>query len=113
MSATKKKTVNSIGARVLCERHGEKKMNHLILGAVFWVTGESGGTDGRLALLGTWPPAAGGKPKNCVISLDVGRERDAACTHTRSSTLHNQSGAVNLRGNIPLVKQHNGPHSDV
>lgn len=36
-----------------------KKMNHLILGAVFWVTEESGGTDGRLVLAGSWPPAAG------------------------------------------------------
>lgn len=43
----------------MCKRKREKKMNHLILGAVFWVTGESGGTDGRLALAGTWPPAAG------------------------------------------------------
>lgn len=34
-------------------------MNHLIQGAVFWVTGERGGTDGRLELAGSWPPAAG------------------------------------------------------
>lgn len=49
-------------------------MNHLILWAVFWVTGDGGGTDGRLELPGTWPPATGGKPKNSVISLDVGQE---------------------------------------
>lgn len=42
-------------------------MNHLILGAVFWVTGESGGTDGRLALPGTWPPAAGGNQRTALL----------------------------------------------
>lgn len=58
----------------------EWKMNHLILGAVFWVTGESWGTDGRLALPGTWPPAAGEKPKKCVISVGW-RTRGVRHTH--------------------------------
>lgn len=42
-------------------------MNHLILGAVFWVTGDSGGTDGRLALAGTWPPAAGRNQRTLLL----------------------------------------------
>lgn len=62
-------------------------MNHLILGAVFWVTGESGGTDGRLALAGTWPPAAG-RNERTVISLDAGQEIDTLRirTHTHTNT---------------------------
>lgn len=87
----------------------EKKMNHLILGAVFWVTGESGGTDGRLALAGTWPPAAG-RNQRTVISLDVGQEKDATHTraqthtHTQSNTLYDQGSTINLCGNMPLMK---------
>lgn len=42
-------------------------MNHLILGAVFWVTGDSGGTDGRLGLAGTWPPAAGRNQRSLLL----------------------------------------------
>lgn len=85
-------TVNSIGARVLCERHEEKKMNHLILGAVFWVTGESGGTDGRLALPGTWPPAAGGNQRTALLvwmwdENEMRRARTHAAVHYTISTV--------------------------
>lgn len=51
-----------LSSRALVGDVRERKMNHLMLGAVFWVTGESWGTDGRLTLPGTWPPAAGEKP---------------------------------------------------
>lgn len=59
----------------------EKKMNHLILGAVFWVTGESGGTDGRLALAGTWPPAAGRNQRTPLLVWMLDKNK-TPCTHT-------------------------------
>lgn len=83
----------------------EKKMNHLILGAVFWVTGESWGTDGRLALPGTWPPAAGEKPKKCVISLAGGRgEGDARPRARARAAVRYTMGAVNLPGVVALLE---------
>lgn len=62
-------------------------MNHLILGAVFWVTGESGGTDGRLALAGTWPPAAGRNQRTPLLvwMLDMNGVRTQTHTHTHEA----------------------------
>lgn len=57
-------------------------MNHLILGAVFWVTGESGGTDGRLVLAGTWPPAAGRNQRTLLLVWMLDKNR----THIRTRT---------------------------
>lgn len=77
------------------EREKEReKMNHLILGAVFWVTGESGGTDGRLVLAGTWPPAAGRNQRTLLLVWML----DKNGTHTRahSNTLYDQGRTINL-----------------
>lgn len=66
------------------EREKEReKMNHLILGAVFWVTGESGGTDGRLVLAGTWPPAAGRNQRTLLLvwMLDKNGTRARTAIH--------------------------------
>lgn len=63
------------------KRERERKMNHLIFGAVFWVTGESGGTDGRLALAGTWPPAAGRNQRTLLLVWML--DRNSAHTHTK------------------------------
>lgn len=64
-----------------------EKMNHLILGAVFWVTGESGGTDGRLALAGTWPPAAGRNQRSLLLVWMLDKKwMPHTHTHTRSNT---------------------------
>lgn len=67
------------------EREKEReKMNHLILGAVFWVTGESGGTDGRLVLAGTWPPAAGRNQRTLLLVWML--DKNGTHTHTRART---------------------------
>lgn len=87
MSACAHKKAHTLRACV-CAR--EKKMNHLILGAVFWVTGESWGTDGRLALAGTWPPAAG-RNERTVISLDAGQEIDTLHTHRAIRKMANEA----------------------
>ena len=84
-------------------------MNHLILGAVFWVTGESGGTDGRLALAGTWPPAAGRNQRTLLLVWTLDKNKTLhththAQTCTQSNTLYEQGSTINLCGNMPLMK---------
>lgn len=96
---------------MLWERERKKKMNHLILGAVFWVTGESGGTDGRLALAGTWPPAAGRNQRTLLLVWMLDKNKMLYThtqiytnTHTQSNTLYEQGSTINLCGNMPLMK---------
>lgn len=77
------KRTGRVHARVYAK--GEK-MNHLILGAVFWVTGESGGTDGRLALAGTWPPAAGRNQRSPLLVWMLDKKwMPRACTHAHAA----------------------------
>lgn len=79
-------------------------MNHLILGAVFWVTGESGGTDGRLALAGTWQPAAGRNQRSLLLVWMLDKKwMPCALTCARTHTQTHTRSTINQRGKVPVM----------